>query len=522
MSVSGKAKVLIIDDEPAIRMNFQEYLEDSEYSVITAPNGITGINKFKKESPDVVLVDLQMPVMHGLEVLSTITELSPKTPIIIISGTGKMSDVIEALRGGAWDYITKPVEDMAIIEIAIEKALKKVQIIEENEKYKMNLEELVLNRTVKLRQSEQLHRVVSDFISDFVYMQKRKGNSDEFTFWITGAIDKITYYDKADFVNRTKMWRSIISDEDKDRYEDSMKHVLAGQNVKVEYTIINKDGEKRMIKEYTKPLLDKSTGKVIEIIGAVKDVTEERALRKQLFQAQKMDALGVLAAGVAHDFNNILTAILGFVDILKSEIPASPVADEFLGEIKNAGIRAKDLIKKILAFSRKDDIVLDIVSLKKIIEEVYAMIRPSFPKTVKIKTGIEADGNILADFTTIEQILLNLANNSLQAVNKTKGEIKIGLKKTAFNDIPINLRPNMDSKDYYCLSVRDNGKGIPQANLEKIFDPYFTTKSKDEGTGLGLSTVHAAVNDYGGAVEVKSEVNSFTEFRLYFPVPDQQ
>ncbi len=519
--MSVKAKVLIIDDEPAIRMNFQEYLEDSEYSVITAPNGITGINKFKKESPDIVLVDLQMPVMHGLEVLSTITDLSPETPIIIISGTGKMSDVIEALRGGAWDYITKPVEDMAIIEIAVEKALKKVQIIEENEKYKTNLEELVLNRTVKLRQSEQLHRIVSDFISDFVYMQRADENSDEFSFWITGAVEKITGYEKEIFTSKKKLWKSIICEQDIARYKDSVKKVLDGENVKIEYSIINKASEKRIIKEYSRPFVDQKTGKVIEIIGAIKDVTEERALRKQLFQAQKMDALGLLAAGVAHDFNNILTAILGYVDIIKAEIPPAKITDEFLDEIKTAGGRAKDLIRRILSFSREDEEVLQVVSLKKIIEEVYKMIKSTFPKTVKIITEIDTEGNVLADFTNIEQVLLNLTNNSLQAISKSKGRITIGLKQIAFDEIPIDLKPNMESKKYYCVYVRDNGKGIPQANLEKIFDPYFTTKSKDEGTGLGLAIVHSVVNDYGGAVDVISELNSFTEFRLYFPVLDK-
>ena len=520
--MSVKAKILIIDDEPSIRMNFSEYLEDSDYSVITAPNGITGINKFKKESPDVVLVDLQMPVMHGLEVLSTIVELSPETPIIIISGTGKMSDVIEALRGGAWDYITKPVEDMAIIELAVEKALKKVQIIEENEKYKTNLEDLVLQRSVKLRQSEKLHRIVSDFISDFVYMQQYDEEKKKYSLWITGAIEKITGYDKDVFISRKKLWKSIVFEQDVSRYDEALEKVQRGESLKVEYSILNSAGEKRTIKEYMKAIVDKNSGKVIEIIGAVKDVTEERALRKQLFQAQKMDALGLLAAGVAHDFNNILTAILGYVDIIKAEVNHTPETEEFLGEIKTAGGRARDLIKRILSFSREDEEVLRKVSLKKIIEEVYKMISSTFPKTVKITTEISAEGVVLADFTNIEQILLNLTTNSLHAIDRQKGEIIIGLSKVSFSEIPINLRPNLEQGDYFCVFVHDNGTGIPQAIQEKIFDPYFTTKSKDEGTGLGLAIVHSVINDYGGAVDVMSELDLFTEFRLYFPVPEQK
>ncbi|CCK80058.1 response regulator [Desulfobacula toluolica] len=247
-----------------------------------------------------------------------------------------------------------------------------------------------------------------------------------------------------------------------------------------------------------------------------KQTKERKMLEAQLQQAQRMESIGTLAGGIAHDFNNILFPIVGHTEMLLEDVPEGSLWRDDLNEIYIGALRARDLVKQILTFSRQESIELILTKTQPIIKEVLKLIRSTIPTTIEIKQNIETDcGLVKADPTQIHQIMMNLTTNAYHAMQDIGGELKVSLKevKLSRNNAII---PDMLPGTYACLTVADTGIGMDKNITEKIFDPFFTTKEK--GTGMGLSVVHGIVNRMGGTIRVHSEPGKGSEFNVYFPV----
>jgi len=253
-------------------------------------------------------------------------------------------------------------------------------------------------------------------------------------------------------------------------------------------------------------------------VAIILDITDRKKLEFQLQQAQKMEAIGTLAGGIAHDFNNILFPIVGHTEILLEDIPEdSPLRDSLIG-IYTGALRAKELVKQILTFSRQESGELKLMKMQSIIKEALKLIRSSIPTTIEIRQDLSADcGVIKADPTQIHQIVMNLATNSYHAMEETGGELKVSLKEIELGEYDV-ITNDMAPGVYACLTVSDTGKGMDKDSIEKIFDPFFTTKEVGKGTGMGLSVVHGIVISMNGAVKVYSEPGKGAEFKVYFPV----
>ncbi len=251
---------------------------------------------------------------------------------------------------------------------------------------------------------------------------------------------------------------------------------------------------------------------------------EKKQLEDQLRQAQKMEAIGTLAGGIAHDFNNILAAIMGHTELALMQINDKPQAERYLSEVLNASDRAKDLVYQILSFSRQNDSQLKPLQISTVIKEALRLIRSTLPTTITIQKKIEQNDNIIiGNATQIHQILMNLCTNAAHAMQDSDGTLSVGLKAldisvedlnpSSSSPCPLNLGPGR----YTCLTVTDTGHGIPQNHIGRIFDPYFTTKEKDVGTGLGLAVVQGIVQNHGGKIEVESRAGEGTTFCIYLP-----
>ncbi|MCF8062600.1 MAG: response regulator [Deltaproteobacteria bacterium] len=249
----------------------------------------------------------------------------------------------------------------------------------------------------------------------------------------------------------------------------------------------------------------------------VMDRTQERELRSQLRQAQKMEAIGTLAGGIAHDFNNLLSAILGYTQLALRELPqGGPVASD-LEEVVQAGRRAKDLTAQILTFSRQREADKEPVAIHSMVKEALKLLESSLPATIEIRQGLDTEGWVLADPTQVHQVVMNLATNAYQAMKGSGGVLEIRILDAVFEDSSEALSQGLPPGAYVEIQVRDTGPGIPPEILDRIFEPYFTTKSKGEGTGLGLSVVHGIVEDCGGKVLVETPPGGGTVFRVLFP-----
>ena len=249
-----------------------------------------------------------------------------------------------------------------------------------------------------------------------------------------------------------------------------------------------------------------------------RDITQFKKIESQLQQAQKMESIGTLASGIAHDFNNILFPIVGHTEMLIEDVPEESPFRSSLNEIYTGALRARELVKQILTFSRQESGELKLMKMQPIIKETFKLLRSSIPTTIEINQDINPNcGVIKADPTQIHQIVMNLATNAYHTMEKTGGKLKVSLKEIELGEHDV-IAPEMTPGVYACLSVTDSGKGMDKELIEKIFDPFFTTKKKGKGTGMGLSVVHGIVKSMNGAIQVYSEPGNGTEFKIYFPI----
>lgn len=265
------------------------------------------------------------------------------------------------------------------------------------------------------------------------------------------------------------------------------------------------------------------------IMGLIRDISarkqaeqEKTKLESKLIQAQKMESIGTLAGGIAHDFNNILSSIIGYSELTKLKYAGNHGAEKNLDEVIRAGLRAKDLVSQILVFSRGESSKQIPVDIHMILKEALKLLRATIPATIEIDQRIDEDcGLVLADPTQIHQVVMNLCTNSYHAMRETGGVLAISLSREDVSPdddagVSADVRPAAGA--YAKLEVGDTGCGIDKAIINKIFDPYFTTKQLDEGTGLGLSVVHGIVKNHGGHIAVYSEPGEGTVFSVYFPL----
>jgi PAS domain S-box-containing protein len=258
---------------------------------------------------------------------------------------------------------------------------------------------------------------------------------------------------------------------------------------------------------------------VAKNITAVKESQAEKArLEAQLRQAQKMEAIGTLAGGISHDFNNILAAMMGYAELVLLNQPEGTRVQHYLDEILKAGERAKNLVSQILAFSRQNESERKPIQLRPIVKESLKLLRASLPATIEIRQDVGTDEAIvLADPTQIHQIIMNLCTNAAQAMREDGGILEVGLHQVQADQDLCATHPNLRPGPCVALTVGDTGCGMTVEVLDRIFEPYFTTKEKGEGTGLGLAVVHGIVTGYGGVISVKSEPDRGSIFEIYLP-----
>lgn len=273
------------------------------------------------------------------------------------------------------------------------------------------------------------------------------------------------------------------------------------------------DGDDSFYEVIGTPVKD-GKGRVESVVVIARDVTDRFQLERQLRHAQKMEAIGTLAGGVAHDFNNVLTPIMGYAEILKLKMRQEGFEDQsvfdYLGEILKAGKRAKSLVDQILAFSRSNEQKESLQYLHPIVKEVIKLMRVTLPSTIRIDQDIDQDcGTVFVDPVQIHQVLVNLCTNSAEAIGSDHGTLIIRLKIVEYE--PANDR------GWVQLIVEDSGCGMSSELRDRIFEPYFTTKEKGQGTGMGLALVHSIVKQHRGRIEVESEEGSGTTCIISFP-----
>ncbi|MBI9077031.1 MAG: response regulator [Desulfatibacillum sp.] len=687
MNSDQPTTILTIDDEEAIRQSFAAFLEDFGYEVLSAPNGKIGLEVFRAHAPDLILVDLRMPEVDGLEVLSAVTKESKETPIIVVSGTGVITDAVEALHLGAWDYILKPVKNLSILLHSIEKALERARLIKENRAYQEHLEFLVDSRSKKILDYSHRLKHIADRTRQFtikenigelaptilktlsenigaaggsLFLRREEGlelvyaldpghqkhiiplpppprsvtahlfekrqafivpdiHSDDrfassgWSGYSNGSLmalplrdsegeiqGVVTLHNKqippfteqdlelGDIIashsmeairnlnsnmalrESEKRFRSIIErspypiafiaqdrrftllndrfteifgytlqdiptldkwrelaypdPEYRQRVEQYWEMSLAGppipegNSMGIERIVTCKDGAERTVEFKMIPLGENSLIVMNDVTDMRRAENDRNKLEIQLRQAQKMEAIGTLAGGIAHDFNNILSPIIGYTEMAMVEAPENSVLERNLSEVMKAAERAKELVYQILTFSRQTEIEKRPVQAQLVIREALKLLRSSIPTSIEFKKKINKEcGPVLADPTQIHQVLMNLCTNAYHAMAETGGILTVSFDETVVLHDFMPGRLNLKPGKYVRLTISDTGHGMSRVVMDKIFDPYFTTKAQGKGTGLGLAVVHGIVKSMEGDIQVISEPGKGTSFIIHLP-----
>ncbi|MCP4154800.1 MAG: response regulator [bacterium] len=517
--------VLTIDDEKAIRKSFRNFLEDYDYTVLEAENGRIGLEIFEREKPDLVLVDLRMPEVDGLEVLAKVTQASPNTPIIVASGTGVMGEAVEALHLGAWDYLLKPIEDLSVLHHSVEKALERSRLIRENRAYQEHLEELVAKRTKQLaksnealRESEENLSITLDSIGDAVIATDKKGNVTR----MNPVAEKLTGWplEEAAGVHLSKVFHIINADTLQPAQSPLEQVMNSGQIVGLaaDTILVARDKNQRRIADSGAPILSKD-GSIVGVVLVFRDITDQYKLEEQLRQSQKMDAIGQLAGGVAHDFNNMLGGIIGAADLLSLKVDKNAKLRKYVTIIQDAGKRAAQLTRKLLDFSRKGKDMTMQVEMHKLTKETIRLLERSIDRRISITENFAASRTtVTGDPSQLQNALLNLAINARDAMPEggilTISTTNVTLSQNYCNSVADSIKPG----DYIEINVEDTGTGMSKEVQDRIFEPFFTTKGTGKGTGLGLASVYTMIRNHQGSINVYSHLDKGTVFKLYLPV----
>jgi signal transduction histidine kinase len=247
---------------------------------------------------------------------------------------------------------------------------------------------------------------------------------------------------------------------------------------------------------------------------------EKKSLEKQLQHSQKMETIGTLAGGIAHDFNNMLGIIIGSAELALESINHDNPVNKYINKILTASTRAEEMVKRLLSFSRLADSEKKPINLKNILDESLKLLRSSLPTNIEIRKEIpEKTFSIMANGTQMNQVIINLCNNAAHAMDRFGGILNVSLENISLDESHVDYA-DLPPGQYVCLSVADNGHGIDPKIIDRIFDPYFTTKEAGKGTGMGLAMVHGIVKNHGGGIRVTSEVGKGTRFDILFPIID--
>ena len=454
------------------------------------------IEALQRRDFDLVISDFSLPSFDGKKALELAKELRPEVPFIFVSGTIGEDRAVESLLLGATDYVLKG--RLTRLVPAVKRALQESN----DSKERKRAED-------ELRISEERFRNFVENINEVIFaidLNRR------FTY-VSPVVREILGYESAEVLG--KPVSDYIFKEDLpfvlQRLEGVAKGILGPQ----EYRVVDKAGKTRWVRSSSRPVLVE--GKVVGVQGVIAEVTERKSLEEQIRQAQKLESLGTLAGGIAHDFNNILGIVMGHVSLLDRLKGDPEKSQPSIDAIDQALRRGTGLVRQLLTFARKGDVVLESIQVNDIVKEIHKLLLQTFPKTVEIVMQLRPDlPRILADGTQIHQVLLNLCVNARDAM-PAGGRLRIAT--AVIDGIELRMQfPRASAAAHVVIEVKDSGTGMDEATRARIFEPFFTTKDADKGTGLGLAVVFGIVQTHNGHISVDSAIGDGTIFRIYFPV----
>jgi len=522
-AIEDRARVLLVDDDQRNLLALQTVLEDLG-EVVLAKSGEEALRHLLKGEFAVILLDVYMPGMDGYETAQIIRsrEQSKGIPIVFLSAVNKEAEHL--MRGysmGAVDYVFKPVDPVILrSKVAVfvdlfekskeieRKARQEQALLDAN--LRANAERLRAEQ--ELRRAEQRQAAIIHSLPMVLYLEPCDAHPRR-PDYVSGDLQAITGFTHEDVFKEPNLWADRLHPDDRDRVLAAIEARRKSGRSSIEYRWRCADGSYKHFLDQA-VLLKDGDGKPVEFAGTLTDISEQRSLETQLIQAQKMDAIGKLTGGIAHDFNNLLAAVIGGLTLLDKKAELKDDQRKILGMTRRAAEQGSELVRRLLAFARRQKLEPSPVDLPSLREAVSDLLTHTLGGLVNIDWRIPDDlWKPFADQAQLELALLNLIINARDAM-PAGGTVRISAANCR---VESDEFPGAESGDFVRITVCDTGSGIPPELIEKVMEPFFTTKAVGKGSGLGLSMVYGFAKQSNGAFRIQSEIGSGTTAELWLP-----
>lgn len=526
---TSKKRILVIDDDPTLLDLLVIWLSAHDFLPVPSQNGAEGLSLFRNQSFDLILTDLIMPEIDGFQVLSTVTKEAPELPVIILSGLAGMNESIKAIRLGAWDFITKPIE-VALLIHQINKALERASLLKENNKYRLTLEDQIQSRTKELNKRTQELEAANETLRSEIEtrLQVEKELTEANHRWqitFDSMPDLVSIHDRDFTIVQAN--RALIEFLGKKPEEvvgakcHQIFHSTSTPWMTCPHRELLATG-----KSHTNEVNDPHLGIPLlvtvapilrdgEIVGSIhiaKDISHQKKLEEERQKNINLESIAALCGGLAHDFNNLLTALGGYIDLASMEKRPERLT-QWLGQAKMVTNLTSELTNQLLAFSKGGTPILKYISVPMLIHGNI----DRFKKTLaNVTTNIMIDNDVWpinGDNEQLRTVLRNLFYNAAEAM-PNGGTLTIEAR-----NIPKENTTNPLNQDSILIKFSDQGIGISSKIIDRIFDPYFTTSAKGsaKGKGLGLSLCHSIISKHNGKIKVNSIEKQGTTVSIYLP-----
>jgi two-component system, cell cycle sensor histidine kinase and response regulator CckA len=535
MNTEPTANILVVDDDVSTLLATEALLSGPGRNIVTASSGTDALRHLLREDFALILLDVRLPVMDGFETAALIRqrERFRYTPIIFLSAIDTLeSDIFRGVASGAVDYLFKPV----VPQVLKAKVSVFVDLFRMNEQLKEQA----------IRQSEERFRLVVDSLQDYaVFMMDPEGRVSS---WNRGA-ERIGGWKQQEVIGELFGKFYVPEDREKGLPALALREAATESRYEEEGWRIRKDGSRFWANLVVTALMD-DNGALVGFSAIIRDLTERKRaeeeltrlnaqleerfaekaaelgqtigerekLQAQLLQAQKMEGIGTLAGGIAHDMNNILNVISGYASLILQNPGNTEKVEEGLEVIKETVDRGASLVRQLLASARKSELKFEQIQVNDVLEKLHGLLKQTFPKTVEVRLELDpALPSVIADSNLLHQAVLNLCLNARDAM-PSGGTLQLITRRVAGAALR-RIFQDASAKQYTCITVKDTGVGMNAAIQSRIFEPFFTTKQQGEGTGLGLSVVYGIVTNHQGFIDVESEPDQGTTFRICLPIP---